>query len=166
MEFRELADLRLLLQDLRDRQVESLTVYYDSQSGGFYHRHDKPTPGKFSKSSTATCVLSLIATNQWLNGPWTSTTPKLVDGLLKHPWKSAGLPEDNFFTVGFIFEAVVQLRGIETSIVLDADCRQRLTQAEAILKDGISKGPLSLQGYPPSAYVTQLGLRTLSKQST
>lgn len=166
MEFRELADLRLLLQDLRDRQVESLTVYYDSQSGGFYHRHDKPTPGKFSKSSTATCVLSLIATNQWLNGPWTSGTPKLVDGLLKNPWKSAGLPEDNFFTVGFIFEAVVQLRGVETSIVLDADCLQRLAQAEAILKDGISKGPLSLQGYPPSAYVTQLGLRTLSKQST
>jgi hypothetical protein len=165
MEFRELADLRLFLRELLDLQVESLTVYHDAVSGGFYHRHDKPTPGKFSKSSTATCVLSLIATSKWSSGPWREGTSRLVDGLLKQPWKSAGLPVDNFFTVGFILEAALELRRIDSSITLDPTCVDRLTRAQTILQEGISKGALSLQGYPASAYVTQLGIRTLKKVS-
>src|SRR2546429_6658063 len=166
IEFRELADLRLFVRELRERQVESLAVYYDSQSGGFYHRHDKPTPGKFSKSSTATCVLSLIATNQWRTGPWQQTTAKLVDGLLKSPWQSAGLDEGNVFTVGFILEAVIELQQVEPTIIPDSKGKKRLVEAQAILKAGVSKGPLSVQGYPASAYITQLVVRTLRKQAT
>src|SRR5436189_4566020 len=94
MEFRELADLRLFLRELSDRQVESLTLYFDGASGGFYHRHDKPTPGHFSKSSTATCVLSLIATHRWNSGNWALSTRKLVEGLLIEEWQSAGLDPD------------------------------------------------------------------------
>src|SRR5438105_1777756 len=109
MEFRELADLRLFLRELGDRQVESLAVYFDEASGGFYHRHDKPTPGHFSKSSTATCVLSLIATHRWHSGVWWATTQNLVEGLLKEEWQSAGLDPNNAFTVGFILEAVTEL---------------------------------------------------------
>ncbi len=166
MEFRELADLRLFLRELRDRQVESLTVYYDKESGGFYHLHDRPDPGKFSKSSTATCVLSLIATNQWLSGPWAGTTAKLVNGLLMNSWESAGLPENNIFTVAFVLEAVTELRRVESSIVLDEKCKERLAQAQRILKDAVSRDSVRLQGYPPTAYITQLAVRTLKKQSS
>lgn len=165
MDFRELADLRLFLRELRDRQVESLSVYYDASSGGFYHRHDKPTPSRFSKSSTATCVLSLIATNEWHSGPWKTGTARLVEGLLKERWQSAGLDTDNAFTVGFILEAVTDLLRIEPAIVLDPTCQNRVVKAERILSAGASKGALSVQGYPPSAYVTQLVVRTLRKRS-
>jgi ATPase family associated with various cellular activities (AAA) len=164
LEFRELAELRLFLHELRDRQVESLSQYYDSSSGGFYHRHDKPTPGKFSKSSTATCVLSLIATDQWNRGPWQQSTANLVDGLLKQAWHSAGLPENNVFTVGFILEAVTELLRIQPKITLESNSIQRLSDAQKILKSEASKGALSVQGYPASAYVTQLVIRALQKQ--
>ncbi len=143
MEFRELADLRLFLRELRDRQVESLTVYYDKES-----------------------VLSLIATNQWLSGPWAGTTAKLVNGLLMNSWESAGLPENNIFTVAFVLEAVTELRRVESSIVLDEKCKERLAQAQRILKDAVSRDSVRLQGYPPTAYITQLAVRTLKKQSS
>ena len=165
MEFRELADLRLFLQELRDRQVDSLSVYYDVASGGFYHRHDKKTRGRFSRSSTATCVLSLIATNQWHSGPWKSGTSKLVKGLLKKRWQSAGLDKNNAFTVAFVLEAVTELLWVEPTVVLDAACRRRLREAKSILCAGANEGALRVQGYPPSAYVTQLVVRTLKKQS-
>lgn len=164
MEFRELADLRLFLQELRGRQVESLSVYFDSASGGFYHRHDKPTPGVFSKSSTATCVLSLIATNKWDSGDWKSGASKLVKGLLKQRWESAGLPENNAFTVAFVLEAVTELMRVDRTVVLDRKCQSRLEEAEGILLAGANKGSLSVQGYPASAYVTQLAVRTLKKR--
>ncbi len=165
MEFRELADLRLFLRELLERQVESLFVYYDSVSGGFYHRHDKKTPGHFSKSSTATCVLSLIATNQWDSGPWKSGTSKLVEGLLRESWQSAGLEPNNVFTVAFVLEAVTELLKGEPTIGLDSECQRRLEEAKSILCTEAKNGALKVQGYPASAYVTQLAVRTLIKRS-
>jgi hypothetical protein len=163
MDFRELADLRLLLRELLSKQVESLSVYYDEASGGFYHRHDKFTPGHFSKSSSATCVLSLVATNEWQRGKWGDTTPKLIEGFLAGPWESAGLDTDNVFTVAFILEAVTELLRIGPDRGLEAAAQARLQRAQKILTDEAEKGALSVQGYPPSAYVTQLVLRTLKK---
>lgn len=165
MEFRELVDLRLFLRELLDRQVESLLVYYDSLSGGFYHRHDQFTPGHLSKSSTATCVLSLIATNEWDDGPWKPGTSKLVEGLLKEPWQSAKLAEGNAFTVAFILEAVTDLMLVDPKVTLDPECQSRLGEAESILCTEAKKGALSVEGYPASAYVTQLVIRTLIKRS-
>jgi ATPase family protein associated with various cellular activities (AAA) len=164
LDFRELADLRLFLLELRDRQVESLRVYYDDSSGGFYHRHDNPTPRKPSRASTATCVLSLIATNEWQNGPWHKRAARLVKSLLKKQWQSAGLDVDNVFTVGFIYEAVSAILGVEPDILLDNSSEARLAKARLILKTESSKGALRVQGYPPSAYVTQLVVRSLRKQ--
>jgi len=83
MEFQDLANLRLYLREMLGQQVESLKQYYDPRSGGFYHRHDKPTPGNPSKSSTATCVLSLIATRQWSKGPWGPKAVRLARLLLR-----------------------------------------------------------------------------------
>jgi ATPase family associated with various cellular activities (AAA) len=164
MDFRELADLRLLLRDLLGRQIESLSLYYDKLSGGFFHRHDKPTPGRFSKSSTATCVLSLLATNEWDNGPWKEKKGQLVQGLLKESWQSAGLEVNNAFTVGFILEAVTGLLENDPP-PLDDGSNARIREAEEILLKGAADGALSVQGYPPSAYVTQLVVRTLKKRN-
>lgn len=164
LDFRDLADLRLFLQELLERQVESLAVYYDPKSGGFYHRHDKPTPGRFSKSSTATCVSSLIATGHWHDGAWHERTERLTKGLLNEKWESAGLDEDNVFTVAFALEAVGELMIAEPTISLDRRSRARLEEAEQILRREAKAGALRVQGYPPSAYVTQLVVRVLKKQ--
>jgi hypothetical protein len=168
LEFGELADLRLFLHDLRSRQVDSLKEYFDSASGGFYHRHDKRRAGEFSKSSTATCVLSLIAANQWRGQLWHESTERLVSGLLRTEWKSAGLPAGNLFTVSFILEAVTALLRTEQQLSLDEENRARIAEAQRILREKADNGPmeLSVQGYPPSAYVAQLVIRTLKKQET
>ena len=171
MQFRDLAQLRLFLRGLLDRQVESLSTYYDNGSGGFYHRHDEREPGKLSRSSTATCVLSLVATNQWKNGPWQASTEKLVDSLLREPWTSAALPRNNVFTVAFILEAVTELSKVNATGALDTDAQAKIEKARqkltsATLRAARSKLGLSVQGYPPSAYVTQLAIRTLQKQPT
>src|SRR4051812_46362682 len=99
LEFGDLANLRLFLHDLRGRQAVSLREYYDDVSGGFAHRYDERKPGDLSKSSTATCVLSLMATKEWRNKkmPWRATAPKLANGLLEARWTSAGLTENNLF---------------------------------------------------------------------
>lgn len=164
MEFRELADLRLFLLELRAKQVESLAVYYDKKSGGFYHRHDNPTPGKPSRASSSTCILSLIATNEWHQGPWQARTATLVQKLLAKPWKSAGLEPDNAFTVGFIFEAVSELIRAEPGVQLNRAGRVGIARAQKILQGEAAKGALSVQGYPPSAYVTQLVVRALRRE--
>src|SRR5256885_14439409 len=109
MDLQDLATLRLYLREILGRQVESLKQYYDPRSGGFYHRHDKPTPGNPSKSSTATCVLSLIATRQWSKGPWAPKAERLTRLLLRSDWTSAELHKKNAFTVGFIIEAVTEV---------------------------------------------------------
>jgi ATPase family protein associated with various cellular activities (AAA) len=167
LDFRELADLRLFLHDLRNRQVESLEQYYDKDSGGFYHRHDERIAGKLSRSSTATCVLSLVATNQWSGQPWYDSSSNLVDRLLTAEWVSAGLPENNLFTVSFILEATQELLTAVPAVQLSDTATARLTEAQQILAAEVRKEPvkLSVQGYPPSAYVAQLVVRTLQKSN-
>ena len=166
MEFQDLANLRLYLREMLGQQVESLKQYYDPRSGGFYHRHDKPTPGNPSKSSTATCVLSLIATRQWSKGPWGPKAVRLARLLLRSDWTSAELHKKNAFTVGFIIEAVTELESVDPSIATDTGNRAILERAEKRLIQAIGPdGGVRIQGYPPSAYVTQLAMRALLKRS-
>ena len=109
IDFRELDALRRFLAGINARQIPSLKRYHDAMSNGFYHRHDFRQEGKLSKSSTATCVLSLIATRKWRDGPWASRSEDLAKAMLDTEWRSAGLPTDNVFTVGFILEAATVL---------------------------------------------------------
>lgn len=166
MEFQELANLRRSLKEILQQQVESLKQYYDKDSGGFYHRHDKPTPGDPSKSSTATCVLSLVATGSWNQHkePWKGDARRLADRLLREEWTSAGLPTDNPFTVGFTLEAVTALATIDPAIETDPANQATITKAEGLLTAAVENGGASIQGYPPSAYVTQLVVRTLLRR--
>jgi hypothetical protein len=177
MEFAELADLRLFLLETLDRQAPSLTQYFDKDTGGFYHRHDQPSIGKFSKSSTATCVLSLIAAGAWESGPWNETGPKLLHNLLHTGWEpangalpgisdlppgSAGLPPGNAFTGAWLLEAALALLKIYPNEATNGDNVGRLETATKILINEVEKdGGASIQGYPKSAYVTQLVARVL-----
>lgn len=174
--FRQLADLRLYLRELQALHRRSLRVYYDPRSGGFRHKLDekpKPNPDDFSRSSTATCVISLIATDQWRKQPapeqeeepWRDSEPKLINGFLDQEWASAGLPADNLFTVAFCLEAATELRRVAPGTALDDRRTQRWDDGVGILQKAVASGPkaLNVQEYPPSTYIAQLVVRTLKK---
>lgn len=162
MDFRELEELRRQLEEINARQVASLEYYYDPDSSGFFHLYERGDPGDFSKSSTATCVLSLWATHRLTDPPWRDGLPKLYRAMLEVEWKSAGLETNNPFTTAFILEAVTALG--ET----DAGCSEeslgsRLEEAKTILSEAIRPGKVKLDPYPPSAYLTQLVARALRR---
>jgi hypothetical protein len=180
LEFADLADLRLFLRETIDRQPTSLKHYFDAKTGGFYHRHDKPTPGDFSKSSTATCVLSLIATGNWQTGGWADTGPQLLHNLLHTEWKdkddtlpgfseippgSAGLPPGNAFTCAWLLEAALALLSAYPDEEHSGDNARRMqTATDILLREVQEEGGASIQGYPRSAYVTQLVARVIRKR--
>jgi hypothetical protein len=179
MDFAAIADLRLLLREVIDRHTTSLNQYYDKETGGFYHRHDQPTPGKFSKSSTATCVLSLLATGAWHTGPWKATGAALLGNLLRRGWEpakgepsgspelppgSAGLPPGNPFTGAWLLDAVTALLRLHPEQAVVDDHAARIDRAQQILVESVSTGGARIQGYPQSAYVTQLVTRVLNRR--
>lgn len=163
MEFAELADTRRRLESLSLGHVPSLAKYHDADSNGFFHRLDDVDPGDFSKSSTATCVLSLVAARKWNREErWVTGTTRLAKSMLRARWASAGLSTNNVFTTAFILEAVTGLERVEPmNLGADAKLRARLQLAESILIDALRKGSACLEPYPPSAYLTQLAIRTL-----
>lgn len=161
IEFSELETLHQYLTTINEFQVPSLERYYDSMSSGFFHRLDKREPGDFSKASTATCVLSLIATDKWNSEPWGGRSEELATAMLRSDWSSAELPRKNMFTTAFILEVA---HALAPDGVTDRAARRRVAEAERILQAGLAQGFASVEEYPPSAYVTQLAVRALQKR--
>jgi hypothetical protein len=117
-----------------------------------------------SKSSTSTCVLSLISAGKWNAGPWKDNAAQTLHVFLTERWQSAELKTNNPFTVAFVLEAAHALTQFVPSS-LSPRLRRRMRQAEKLLKTEISTGSVSLLGYPPSAYLTQLVTRVLATRN-
>ncbi len=107
-DFTQFEALRRYLGGLKEKHVASLEYYFGPKFAGFYHKHEKDRE-KMSKSSTATCVVSLARARKWQDGPWKNTSDQTVATLLKEKWTSAALEENNPFTVAFVLEAVSAL---------------------------------------------------------
>jgi hypothetical protein len=131
---------------------------------------------KLSKASTATAVLSLIATGKWnpvnsaISVPWSGHSRELAERLLREKWESAGLPPENVFTTAFILEAVTVLERtfVPSDPPLDSNAHNRklLGKAERILRESVqASGGAKVLDYPPSGYVTQLVVRTLARRN-
>jgi hypothetical protein len=161
IDFSELEALRKHLATIIEHQVASLKRYHAEDTNGFYHRLDEQPSGKLSKASTATCVLSLIATDHWHSSEWSERTSELVTRIVGSDWKSADLPLNNVFTTAFVLE-VAQALVPEGSD--NAEVNARFDEADQILLDGLKDGYAAVGGYPPSAYVTQLVVRVLQKR--
>ncbi len=156
--FSKLESLRLLCRQIQQDQVASLD--YFKHDVGFQHVLGK---NKISVSSSATCVLSLVATGNW-SASKTQTKALLTELISRDT--SAGLPKDNPFTAAWILEAVAVLEG--HSEPLDSSARQRIAKKEEILQSEIrkGKGAVSIAEYPASAYLTQLVVRVLRRRKT
>jgi hypothetical protein len=167
VDFAWLDDLRRYLERLLNRAVASLTFYYDSKSGGFFHVIDPEAPppaGKFSKASTATCLSFLGAAGLLHQEPW---QPKLRDLrrtiLLNTTWSSAGLPPDNPFTTSFLLEAVHAL-SVDSEDLEAKERRVLEAKLEALNRElTVNHGAIHIEKYPPTAFLTQSAVRVLKK---
>lgn len=159
LEFSKLEALRIFCQQNLAEQVTSLDYFaYDV---GFQHFRGKQP--RISVSSSATCVLSLVATGAWAakNG-WNADklkTKALLQALLART-KSAGLNDYNPFTIAWILEAVTSLEDASTAIGQAAKIRK----LEGILQRSLKTGGVSIEPYPASAYLTQLVVRVLRRR--
>src|SRR5271166_6470305 len=101
-DFDRLESLRLLCKEIQHEQAASLAHF---RSGVGYQHVRRITEPKVSVSSSATCVLSMVATGLWNDNHTPGETKDLLETLI--PKKdSAGLKEDNVFTTAWILEAV------------------------------------------------------------
>lgn len=161
IEFSDLESLHQHLEQINQYQVASLELYHDAVSNGFYHILDRQVPGDFSKSSTATCVLSLLATDQWLTRDWGQHSELLAEKMLTARWSSAELPVNNVFTTAFILEASYALAAESKKPRIQA----LFTAADLILQNELKGGFATIEGYPATAYLTQLAVRALDKRN-
>src|SRR5258708_34709266 len=100
-DFRQLECLRLFCRQIQQDQVASLE--YFEYGVGYQHYRGK---NKISVSSSATCVLSLVATDSWKADK--AQTKALLRYLISKE-TSAGLPKKNPFTIAWILEALKAL---------------------------------------------------------
>ncbi|MEQ1934599.1 MAG: hypothetical protein ABL962_12105, partial [Fimbriimonadaceae bacterium] len=142
-----------------------------------------------SRASTATCVESLIASGEDLDSSAGNPTILLGSLMADVDGDSAGLPKKNAFTTAFMLDAALQVSdaakidfsGAETKLK-DAAI-ERLNRV--LLHDQVAgplpvkfggptrvrggkpqksraeKGSANIEPYPPTAYLTQLVVRTL-----
>jgi hypothetical protein len=91
----------------------------------------------------------------------------MVRTLLTQKWESAGLKENNPFTVAWILEAVTALQEVSDP-ALEEKHTARIEEAVSILLNALNNpetpGGARIEPYPPSAYVTQLTLRVLRRR--
>jgi ATPase family protein associated with various cellular activities (AAA) len=154
-DFQKLESLRLFAEQTLVNQVPSLNYFrYDV---GYQHFRGKQ-PLKISVSSSATCALSLVATGNWTADKL--STKKLLEYLLSRK-KSAGLRDNNPFTIAWILEPVTALE----SQSLRLGHSGKIAKMEKVLRDAVKNGGVSIEPYPPSAYLTQLVVRVLLRRS-
>jgi len=165
MRFRDLENLRRFLTEIRSSQVKSLANYFDASSYGFAHKLGEK---KLSIASNATCVLSLLESNQWDKKPWSELATEMVEEiLLRKEWKSGDLDPGNVFSTAFVLECVSALEHLANAPISQT-CQIKINEAEEILKNsltGSEKGAARLKDYPSSAYLTQLVVRVLKNRN-
>ena len=168
--FEALADVRTSLSTLREHHFPTMNHYASSDGKGFWHQATKR--GTASLSSSATCVSSLVHAGIW-NEPdhsW-GTTSAVAERLITKPWKSAGLEENNPFSVSFIGQGVLDLAETGDYDGRAAHLAVVHKDVAQLLFDSINgdsqplavSGAVSIAPYPPSAYLTELAFRVLKR---
>jgi len=176
--FDELARLREQSREIKDAAVVSLENYRDDASCGFFHLLEPDTKGNVagnpSRASSATVICFLVRTGRWPEVIPDGTDPaeaaqRLIDEYVTDgPWTSAGLDDDNPFTVAFLLEVVAVLTDVggQLSDKQKEICKQKL----GILRTELDEGPggpgrISISGEVANSYLTDLVGRVLSDWS-
>jgi hypothetical protein len=168
---------RARLQQLGEQHIGSLRPFFDDARGGFQRKRSqvgRPERKDISESSTATCILSLTVSDRWRDRsskskeqpPWCEREVELADRLLKKPWTSAQLPENNPYSVAWMLEGIASVYA-QTTTPPTAAQRDLLKEARNFVIEPLgSEGSIRLRNFPASAYLTQLGLRALRRSAS
>lgn len=170
-DFVTLERLKKYLDALRKPHVPTMRHYQSDDERGFFHQPEKRQEA--SLSSSATCIASLVAAGEWKDGrPWWPRTSKIAEKLLEKPWHSAGLENNNAFSVAFMIEGVLDLQEAYPGYPADPAAEARsaaehraliLNEAAPILQEAIKHGYVKIDKYPASPYLTQLVYRVLRR---
>ena len=169
-DFASLKTLKSALAGRAANHVPTMNHYASGDGAGFWHQPSKR--GEASRSSTATCVTSLVRAGKWLSkGRQWGGARSTAEKLLVRPWESADLKRNNPFTLSFIAEGVLDI-GL-------AENYPAKTSNEEIIKTKIipllikhilssksrlsARGGVSIDPYPPSAYLAQLAFRVVRR---
>src|ERR1700730_13742923 len=108
-DFETLGRLKNYLASIRRMHLSTMEHYCSKDKRGFFHQpRDR---NHASRSSTATCVSSLVHAGLWnASFPLWTHTSKVAAKLLARPWRSAGLKPNNPFSLAFIVEGVLDLQ--------------------------------------------------------
>ena len=131
---------------MRERHVPTLGLFEDKASKGFKTSQQRSDKSDLSMSSTATCIGSLVQTRLWdyranEGEPlswWVGRETDYYHKLLYQDWKSAGLPDNNAFTVGFVVEACSCLEELSPTLRADPEKTGKREQALEILRDALT----------------------------
>jgi hypothetical protein len=154
--FSDLERLRLFSRENLRNQLVSLG--YFAHSYGFKHQEESK---HVSVASSATCALSLVATDTWLKHSTPAKSKALLKFLVSQN-ESADLAPNNPFTLAWILDAAAGLEPYCNP--LDPATVRAIKKKEKILRDTLrdANGGVKIDPYPPSAYLTQLVVRVLS----
>jgi ATPase family associated with various cellular activities (AAA) len=161
--FDALERLKKFLSAIRLNHASTMAHYRSDDGRGFFHQ---PTDrAHASRSSTATCVASLVHAGLWTESfaLW-KDTQRVASKLIARPWRSAGLDVNNPFSVSFIAEGILDLQSVFPNYK-EASEHLRLIRQHAvpILLNSFKRGAIKVHPYPPCAYLTQLAFRVLNR---
>jgi hypothetical protein len=166
--FLELERLKNHLATIQQTHLSTLNYYVSKSKTGYWHAADDQDDA--SLSSTATCVSSLVGAGRWndkgseLAGRTAEVAAELI---VKN--KSAGLVENNPFSLSFVAEGVLDLIKAVPDYEGHAEHKRKILDDIApiltkhLMEDAAVKGAISIAPYPPSAYLTQLVFRILDR---
>lgn len=164
LSFEELTRLRAHLRQILDTADASLKTFHVETTGGFAHKvNPGEAPTKWSKSSTATCLSFLAAAGDLGDEPWDGEAG-LIDRIVDDKeWRSAGLLEDNPFTVSFLLEALADLGGRKK---LSSEQYKVVRKKLKLLKKNVlgkEPGGVRLQEYTATAFLTYKAVSALDR---
>jgi hypothetical protein len=173
--FLELEHLKNQLAAIRQTHLSTLNYYVSGSNTGYWHAPDDRSHA--SLSSTATCVSSLVGARLWndegslLVGHTADVAAELIT---KNT--SAGLDDNNPFSLSFVAEGVLDLIKAVPDYANSTDHHRKILDEtipilithlmnETPQKEGDKprRGSISIPPYPPSAYLTQLVFRVLDR---
>jgi hypothetical protein len=108
-DFESLKRLKNYLLAIRNNHAQTLEFYLSEDGFGFFHQ--SKSRKEASRSSTATCIASLVRAGLWTDdSKWSQATSAIADHHIRKPWESSKLPPNNPFTVAFVVEGILDLR--------------------------------------------------------
>jgi hypothetical protein len=150
MNIEELRHIRTRLDLLSSRHEDMLKGFWVEEKATFAQYPNQKD--KDHVTTACTCVLSFLdVPGGTLPGFLLKRRAEFLNWLLRVPWKSEGLPENNPYTAPL---ALATLLKLADKTVLDEKRPQAAAQSLLSNLQTSPSGAISMPGYPPNGFLT------------